>query len=880
MGVLVMSLLNKEDLATLLVFEQLTSHWVREVHSYTSQRKKGKTFVIFRNKNNKKVSSLEELKKEIADSSFLDNVQFKSGHSHDIVSNKVGAGKIARRAANIWMRECAASSTKHDQTNSVQLIPDKVKHSEQKVTNKIDIDVNKNSSNRDSETNNAKKLPIAKETKEIKPPLNNNVKSAVCTSKKEPNSPPDKIETVKDKSDTTAPYTEESKEKPKLTADTKEDLIKEQPPVKQSSSAITIQSDLRDAWMDDGVGIMNDSSDEEQMEKEESVILSNNDNKKHVEDISQNKVSTPQPSNDLRDAWMDDDVGIMNDSSDEEQMEKEETKILSNSVIPNLLEDISQNKVYTTSQPSNDLRDAWMNDDVCIMNDSSEEDEEQIEKDGITILQISDNKKDDDDTSQNKIFLTETIDIETRCKKQNILDPTIKSSVLPLDDAVVTIKEVKSDNGNTQVASEAKKSGFAGLPLDESADTWMDDDVGSIQSEEDITEEEMESEDRKCKMVDNMTSLNIDVPQKQTDLVNVLQTFLTENDDKSEEAKVESVPKVLKDVKTNKGNKQVSFEEPKSAFAGLPLDEVADAWMQDDVGLISSEEDSSEEEKETDGRKTSILDNEGKTDGIILDSEPKLEKDNKTETEIEESTRSKKANVSHGESDLVNVLQTFLEENEDKSADVTLLDKKEPKTDIDKETVNENKSLEQVDMSHNQSGLVDVLQAFLEENEEISADETAEIEKENSPLVKGDLPHSQGGLVDVLQTFMSENNEKSAGVQKELVPKIVKEDHIDEGNSKEVKDKVVKESSPPKSDLVGVLQSFLSESESATDSPKKEEEPKKNENKTKTILDESDEEDSSSEDNTYSEGDDSDFGSSVSSSDIESEPDLKLKPNI
>merc|ERR1711936_165493 len=343
---------------------------------------------------------------------------------------------------------------------------------------------------------------------------------------------------------------------------------------------------------------------------------------------------------------------------------------------------------------------------------------------------------------------------------------------------------------------------------------------------------------------------------------------------KSEEAKVESVPKVLKDVKTNKGNKQVSFEEPKSAFAGLPLDEVADAWMQDDVGLISSEE-----EKETDERKTSILDNEGKTDGIILDSEPKLEKDNKTETEIEESTRSKKANVSHGESDLVNVLQTFLEENEDKSADVTLLDKKEPKTDIDKETMNENKSLEQVDVSHNQSGLVDVLQAFLEENEEISADET-EIEKENSPLVKGDLPHSQGGLVDVLQTFMSENNEKSAGVQKELVPKIVKEDHIDEGNSKEVKDKVVKESSPPKSDLVGVLQSFLSESESATDSPKKEEEPKKNENKTKTILDESDEEDSSSEDNTYSEGDDSDFGSSVSSSDIESEPDLKLKPNI
>merc|ERR1711910_270507 len=130
---------------------------------------------------------------------------------------------------------------------------------------------------------------------------------------------------------------------------------------------------------------MNDSSDEEQMKKEEITILSSNDNKNHVEDMSQNKVSTSQPSNDLRDAWMDDDVGIMNDSSDEdeEQIEKEETAILSNNDNKKHVEDISQNKV-STPQPSNDLRDAWMDDDVGIMNDSS--DEEQMEKEETKIL--------------------------------------------------------------------------------------------------------------------------------------------------------------------------------------------------------------------------------------------------------------------------------------------------------------------------------------------------------------------------------------------------------------------------------------------------------------------------------------------------------------
>merc|ERR1712002_647665 len=97
--------LTTADLNSLLIFEKLCNDWVREVHRFTSERKKKKSFVIFRNCENKKLTSLEGLKQELEDVSFLENAEFKSAFSHDIVSNKVGANKRARRAAKAWMAD-------------------------------------------------------------------------------------------------------------------------------------------------------------------------------------------------------------------------------------------------------------------------------------------------------------------------------------------------------------------------------------------------------------------------------------------------------------------------------------------------------------------------------------------------------------------------------------------------------------------------------------------------------------------------------------------------------------------------------------------------------------------------------------------------------
>merc|ERR1711872_743212 len=97
--------LTTADLNSLLIFEKLCDDWVREVHRFTSERKKKKNYVIFRSSEDKKLDSLDGLKKELTDNSFLENAEFKSAFSHDIVSNKVGANKRARKAAKAWMAD-------------------------------------------------------------------------------------------------------------------------------------------------------------------------------------------------------------------------------------------------------------------------------------------------------------------------------------------------------------------------------------------------------------------------------------------------------------------------------------------------------------------------------------------------------------------------------------------------------------------------------------------------------------------------------------------------------------------------------------------------------------------------------------------------------
>merc|ERR1712203_398179 len=94
--------LTRDELATLLIFQRITDDWVREVHRFESMRKKKKHFVIFRDANNRKLTSLAELKAEGVE---VDESSFKTAVCNEIVSNKVGANKKARREVRAWTRE-------------------------------------------------------------------------------------------------------------------------------------------------------------------------------------------------------------------------------------------------------------------------------------------------------------------------------------------------------------------------------------------------------------------------------------------------------------------------------------------------------------------------------------------------------------------------------------------------------------------------------------------------------------------------------------------------------------------------------------------------------------------------------------------------------
>merc|ERR1712198_831335 len=94
--------LTRDELASLLIFQRITDSWVREVHRFESMRKREQNFVIFRDSNNRKLTSLAELKAEGVE---VDESSFKTAVCNEIVSNKVGANKKARREVRAWTHE-------------------------------------------------------------------------------------------------------------------------------------------------------------------------------------------------------------------------------------------------------------------------------------------------------------------------------------------------------------------------------------------------------------------------------------------------------------------------------------------------------------------------------------------------------------------------------------------------------------------------------------------------------------------------------------------------------------------------------------------------------------------------------------------------------
>merc|ERR1712106_499629 len=171
---------------------------------------------------------------------------------------------------------------------------------------------------------------------------------------------------------------------------------------------------------------------------------------------------------DASDAWMNDDVGTIDSESEDDDEKFKETVVQIKGKID---EPSKVTKPAIAGLPMDDASDAWMNDDVGTIDSESEDDVEKVEE---TIVQIK--------------------------------------------------EEVKQ-------TSEDANPAIAGLPMDDASEAWMNDDVGTIDSDSEDQEEE------------------------------------------NKEAAIKIEEKI-----------QQPHMDTKPAIAGLPMDDASEAWMNDDVG--------------------------------------------------------------------------------------------------------------------------------------------------------------------------------------------------------------------------------------------------------------------------------------------------------
>merc|ERR1719312_557603 len=243
--------------------------------------------------------------------------------------------------------------------------------------------------------------------------------------------------------------------------------------------------DASEAWMNDDVGTIDSDSD---TDKDGSL-----DTKEELKETKPSISSLPM--DDASEAWMNDDVGTIDSDSDTDEDGSLDTK-----------EKLIETKPSISGLPMDDASEAWMNDDVGIMDSDSDE------------------------------------EIEPKSKDKKVEDRNLE------------IKENK----------EEIKPALTGLPMNEASDAWMDDDVGTIDSDSD--------------------NESVDSKEKTS----------------SDKIKVEKIQPNLKEKTT----------EVKSHIAGLPMDDASDAWMNDDVGTIDSE---SEQDTDDDNNKESNSDSEQDT---------------------------------------------------------------------------------------------------------------------------------------------------------------------------------------------------------------------------------------------------------------------------
>merc|ERR1712032_1227185 len=415
-------------------------------------------------------------------------------------------------------------------------------------------------------------------------------------------------------------------------------------------------SEMTFDWMDDDTAMGSIESDEEDESTEEGKT--DEEQKADVPAVASEKEVKPAgialPITEMTDDWMDDDVAMGSMDSEEEE---EGPKRIEDEVIQKVeTKKSEETKAPGIALPITWVTDDWMDDDVAMGSmDSEEEEEEDTEKDKSRVekrvedevIQTSETKKSEEKKAPGiALPITEMTD--------DWMDGGDAFGSIDSEDEDVEKQETKKEDDlvtkstEETVAVKPKPSGID-LPISEMTDDWMDDDVaiGSIDSED----EDLGSTKNKQQEGSNQPNLALPQPSyasiashevtqtaqepelPTTDevvvlksgkslplVVNVEEKADSEEDMKDSEVFEEVTTRKLK--RERKHSKRVSQcedelsaekdanvsevkpetiqdEKAKMPVGGfsLPISEMTEDWMDDDIAIISDDEESDHDEK-------------------------------------------------------------------------------------------------------------------------------------------------------------------------------------------------------------------------------------------------------------------------------------------
>merc|ERR1712106_856169 len=161
--------------------------------------------------------------------------------------------------------------------------------------------------------------------------------------------------------------------------------------------------------------------------------------------------------------------------------------------------------------------------------------------------------------------------------------------------AVTTVHAKETIEAHTEkinYAPRETKAAITGLPMEDASDAWMNDDVGLMDSDSD---DEMEVEKEAVKPVEEMVKETkpaiAGLPMEDASDAWMNDDFGTI--DSEEEDSIESLEKEKKIIveKIEEFKEKFSSKPVNLGFAGLPRDDVSDAWMNDDFVYVEDTKD-------------------------------------------------------------------------------------------------------------------------------------------------------------------------------------------------------------------------------------------------------------------------------------------------